>query len=77
MIREVLYIVQDATWLLDSGATFHVTPNIECFSNYSVDTSGTVRTRKWARVHNRRDRRGSHLTTEWQHDHPAPCSART
>ena len=44
MIGELLYNAQDAhMWLLDSGATFHVTPNIECFSNYSTDTSGTVR----------------------------------
>ena len=40
---EVLYNVQDArTWLLDSGVTFHVTPNVEWFSNYSVRTSDTV-----------------------------------
>ena len=30
-------------WLLDSGATFHVTPNIEWFSNYSAEASGTIR----------------------------------
>ena len=29
--------------MLDSGATFHVTPNIEWFSNYSARTSGIVR----------------------------------
>ena len=44
MIREVYYSVQDAhTWLLDSGATFHVTPNIEWFSNYSFGADGTIR----------------------------------
>ena len=44
MIREVHYIAQDAqTWLLDSGATFHMTPNIEWFSNYSARASDTVR----------------------------------
>ena len=44
MIGEVHYNVQDAhTWLMDSVATFDVTPNIEWFSNYSVRTSGTVR----------------------------------
>ena len=44
MIREVYYSVQDAhTWLLDSGATFHVTPNFEWFSNYEAETSGIVR----------------------------------
>ena len=44
MIREVHYIAQDAqTWLLDSGATFHMTPNIEWFSNYSARTSAIVR----------------------------------
>ena len=43
MIGEVLYSAQDAhAWLLDFGATFHVTPNIEWFSNYSANTSGTV-----------------------------------
>ena len=43
MIREVLYSAQDTqTWLLDSGATFHLTPNIEWFSNYSARTSGTI-----------------------------------
>ena len=31
------------TWLLNSSATFHVTPNIKWFSNYSAGTSGTVR----------------------------------
>ena len=30
-------------WLLDSGATFHVTPNLEWFSNYATETSGTAR----------------------------------
>ena len=29
--------------VVDSGATFHVTPNIEWFSNYSARTSGIVR----------------------------------
>ena len=44
MIGEVLYSAQDAhTWLQDSGATFHVTPNIEWFSNYSADANGIVR----------------------------------
>ena len=43
MIGEVLYSAQDAhTWLLDSGATFQVTPKIEWFLNYSVDASNTV-----------------------------------
>ena len=38
-IREVYYSAQDAhTWLLDSGATFHITPNIEWFSNYLAGT---------------------------------------
>ena len=36
MIREVHYNAQDPqTWLLDSSATFHETPNMEWFSNYS------------------------------------------
>ena len=44
MIGEVLYSAQDAhMWLLDSGATFHVTPNIEWFLNYSAKASGTIR----------------------------------
>ena len=43
MVREVLYSAQDAqTWLLDFGATFHVTRNIEWFSNYSVSTNGIL-----------------------------------
>ena len=43
MIVEVLYSVQDAhTWLLDFGATLHITPNMEWFSNYSARRSGTV-----------------------------------
>ena len=29
-------------WLLDSGATFHVTSNIEWFSNYSAGANNTV-----------------------------------
>ena len=29
-------------WLLDSGTTFHVTPNIKWFSNYSGGVSGIV-----------------------------------
>ena len=44
MIGEVLYSVHDAgTWLLDSGATFHITPNIEWFLNFSIDAGSTVR----------------------------------
>ena len=43
-IGEVHYSVQDAhTWLLDSGATFHVTPNFEWFSNYEAKMRGTIR----------------------------------
>ena len=43
-IGEFHYSAQDAhTWLLDSGATFHVTPNIEWFSNYSFGADGTIR----------------------------------
>ena len=43
MIGEVLYNAQVAhTWLLDSGATFHMTPNKAWFSDYSTDVSGTV-----------------------------------
>ena len=43
MTGEVHYSAQDAhTWLLDSGATFHVTPNLEWFSNYAAEMSGTV-----------------------------------
>ena len=46
MIREVHYNAQDAhTWLLDSSATFHVTPNLEWFLNYAAEMSGTVPTR--------------------------------
>ena len=42
-IEEVHYSVQDAqTWLLHFGATFHVTLNIEWFSNYSTGMSGTT-----------------------------------
>ena len=41
---EVLYIMQDAqAWLQDSGGTFHVTPNIEWFSDYSVRAKRTGR----------------------------------
>ena len=29
-------------WFLHSGATFHVTPNINWFSNYTAETSGTI-----------------------------------
>ena len=44
MIEEVHYSAQDAhMWLLDSSATFHVTPNLEWFSNYAAKTSDTVR----------------------------------
>ena len=43
-IGEVHYSVRDThTWLLESGSTFHVTPNFEWFSNYEAKTSGTVR----------------------------------
>ena len=43
MIGEVHYSAQDAqTWLLDSGATFHVTPNIEWFSNYLARANDTI-----------------------------------
>ena len=41
---EVLYIPQEVqTCLLDSGAIFDMTPNIECFSDYSSDTNITIR----------------------------------
>ena len=44
MIGEFHYSAQDThTWLLDSGVTFHVTPDIKWFANYSAGTSGTVR----------------------------------
>ena len=40
MIGEVLYSAEDAhTWLLDSGATFHATPDIEWFSDYSTNAN--------------------------------------
>ena len=43
MIGEVHYSVQDAqTIILDSSVTFHVTLNIEWFSNYSARMSGTI-----------------------------------
>ena len=43
-IGEVHYSVQDThTWLMDSGATVHVIPNIERFSNYPDKTSDTIR----------------------------------
>ena len=42
-IGEVHYSAQDAhMWLLDSSATFHVTPNLEWFSYYATEMSGTV-----------------------------------
>ena len=48
VIKEVLYNAQDAhTWLLDSGATFHMTPNIEWFSNYSAGANGTIQLGNW------------------------------
>ena len=35
--------MQDAqTWMLDSDSTFHVTPNIDWFLDYSVGVSDTV-----------------------------------
>ena len=44
MMGEFHYNAQDAqTWLMDSCATFHVTLNMEWFSNYSAATSGIVR----------------------------------
>ena len=44
MIGEFNCSAQDAqTWLLDSCTTFHVTLNMEWFSNYSAATSGIVR----------------------------------
>ena len=44
MIGEVHYSAQDAhTWLVDFGATFHVTPNFEWFSNYEAKMRGTIR----------------------------------
>ena len=44
MIGEVHDSVQDTqTWLLDSSATFHVTPNIEWFSNYLAGANDTIR----------------------------------
>ena len=43
MIEEVHYNVQDTqTSLLDFGATFHVTPNIEWFLNHLTGLSATL-----------------------------------
>ena len=40
---EILYSIQDVRmWLLDSGATFHVTPHHEWFSDHSADVGGIV-----------------------------------
>ena len=66
---EVHYSVQDAhTWLLDSGAKFHVTLNIELRGRNERHRP----TRQWEGVQNRGNRRSSHPTAEWQHNHPAP-----
>ena len=44
MMGEFHYNAQDAqTWLMDSCATFHVTLNMEWFSNHSARLSSTIR----------------------------------
>ena len=43
---EVVYSPQDAQiWLLDSSATFYVTPNIKWFSNYSAGANDAIQLR--------------------------------
>ena len=73
MIEEVLYSAQDAhTWLLDSGATFHVTSNIEWFIKLFRRRQRYSPTRQWAGMYNRRDRRGPHPIVEQQYYYPTP-----
>ena len=33
----------DSTWIVDSGASFHVTPHKEFFSSYTCGDFGTVK----------------------------------
>ena len=66
---EVHYSVQDAhTWLLDSGAKFHVTLNIELRGRNERHRP----TRQWAGVQNRGNRRSSRSITKWKYNHHAP-----
>ena len=45
-IGEVVYSPQDAQiWLLDSSATFYVTPNIKWFSKYSGGANSAIQLR--------------------------------
>ena len=32
---------KESTWVVDSGVSFHLTPNRECFSSYTVVTTAT------------------------------------
>ena len=39
-----LHLVNDAsTWVVDSGASFHLTPDQKCFSSYKARDHGCVR----------------------------------
>ena len=42
--NEVNLAGEEMTWVVDSGASFHLTPNKECFSSYTTGDYGYV---KW------------------------------
>ena len=50
--EEILFICEqssvnlaneECTWVIDSGASFHITPSRECFSSYTTDDYGRVK----------------------------------
>ena len=50
--EELLFICEQAsvnlaneecTWVIDSGASFYITPSRECFSSYTVGDYGYVK----------------------------------
>ena len=34
---------EECTWVIDSGASFHITPSRECFSTYTIGDHGYVK----------------------------------
>ena len=40
---EVNLVIDEMTWVVDSGGSFHLTPDRKCFSSYSAGDQGCVR----------------------------------
>ena len=43
--NEVNLVSDESTWMVDSGASFHLTPDRKCFSSYKAGDHGSVKMR--------------------------------